>query len=571
MWFMNLRAYYNYFSSRIASKWVVLSVDVIILAAAMLSAYILQFQISSVVYSTSLYLWMLALSLFSNVSFFHLFRTYVGVIRFSSFVDIYRVFLCLALGYGTLSIGNYCWSVLKLGETLPNGILFMAAVFAFSFMVCLRIAVKMLYEIMAFDARHSVSVFIYGFYGTGVDLAKSLGVSRNNHFRLKGFISDEPDMIGKQTMGCRVYANDDKLFASLKKKDVHAVIVSSGKVAELEASGTLEKLYAHDIRVITAPLLSGCVDDGLIKDIQIEDWLRRKPVKIDIMNMASHIEGRKVMVTGAAGSIGREIVHQLASLNPCRLILVDQAESPLYDVQLELSDYWKNLDVRVLVADVLNRTRIESIFKENQPELVFHAAAYKQPQLMEDYVSEALQTNVAGTMNVADMAVKYKASRMMLVSTDKAIHPVRAVEYSKRLSEIYVQSLGQKLQSEQAEGSRLIIARFGDVYPDEPHSLRTLPEACLLILEAGMTGGNGQAYIFEENDKLFSVPTHHEKIRREVSPVYDYERIRDSLSALIERSYTEQREALLHEMKKIASDLTVSPTLSEKADSGFFK
>ena len=258
------------------------------------------------------------------------------------------------------------------------------------------------------------------------------------------------------------------------------------------------------------------MDDGLIKDIQIEDWLRREPVQIDIRRIASHIEGQRIMVTGAAGAIGRGIVRQLAALNPYRLILVDQAESPLYDVQLELSDHWKNLDVRVLVADVANRTRMEAIFRETQPQVVFHAAAYKQPQLMEDYVSEALQTNLLGTINVADLALQYKAGRMILISTDKAAHPVRAVEYSKRLSEIYVQSLGQKVQAEETGGSQLMVVRFGDVYPEDPHSLMTLPEACMLILEAGMTGDTGEVYIFEETGKVLSVPTCHEKIKREL-------------------------------------------------------
>lgn len=551
---MNLRIYYKYLSSHIASKWTVLLVDVIIVIAAMLSAYVLQFEISSVVYSNSLYLWMLGLALLSNVCFFHLLRTYVGVIRFSSFVDIYRVFICLTLSYGILGAGNLCWSALNIGETLPSSIFIMAYMFTFSFMVCLRIAVKMLYEAIAFDARHSVNVFIYGFHGAGVNVAKSLRVSKNNHFRLRGFISDEPDMIGKHTMGCRVYANNDKLFEYLKKKNVQTIIISPGKIADLESSGMLDKLFSHDIHVMTVPPFSDCLDDGPIKDIQIEDWLRREPVQIDMRKIASHIEGRRVMVTGAAGTIGRGIIRQLAALNPYQLILVDQAESPLYDVQLELSDHWKNLDVRVLVADVANRTRMEAIFVENQPQLVFHAAAYKQTDLMQDYVSEVLQTNVLGTMNVVDLAMQYKACRVILISTDKAVRPVYAVECSKRLSEIYVQSLGRKLWSGSERKSQLLVVRFGDIYPDNPHSLMTLPEACMLILEAGMIGDSGEVYLFDENCGVNSEPTCHEKIKREVSSVYDYEQIRESLSVLIKHSYTEKTTSLLSEMKKIMSE-----------------
>lgn len=563
MLFMNLRIYYKYLSSRIASKWAVLLIDVMIVVTAMLSAYLLQFIISSILYPPSLYIWMFCLILLSNVCFFHILRTYVGVIRFSSFVDIYRVFQSLTLSYGMLGLGNLVWSALDFGDTLPGSILFIAYILSFIFMVCLRIAVKMLYEAIAFDARHSVNVFIYGFHGTGVNVAKSLRVSRNNHYRLCGFISDEPDMIGKHTMGCRVYANDVRLFEQLKRKNVQTVIVSPSKIADLEALGVLDELSSHDIHVMTIPPLSNSLDDGLIKDIQIEDWLRREPVQVDIRQITAHIEGNRIMVIGAAGTIGRGIVRQLAALNPYELILVDQAESPLYDVQLELSDHWKNLAVRVLVADVANSSRMEAVFKETQPQLVFHAAAYKQTQLMEDYASEALQTNVLGTMNVADLAVKYNVCRMILISTDKAIHPTHVVEYSKRLSEIYVQSLGQKMRTEKNCGCRLSIIRFGDVYPDAPCSLMTLPEACMLILEAGVMGSSGKVYLFEEADKVVSVPTHHDKIKCEVSCVYDYEHIYNALSVLIEHSYTEKTTILFSEIKKTVQELAVSSVALE--------
>lgn len=567
---MNLRLYYKYLSSRIASKWTVLLVDVLIVVIAMIFAYLLQFRISSILYPLSLYIWMFILALLSNVCFFHILRTYVGVIRFSSFVDIYRVFQSLTLGYGVLGLGNFFWSAIGLGETLPGSVLFIAYIFSFIFMVSLRIAVKMLYEAIAFDARHSVNVFIYGFHGTGVNVAKSLRVSRNNHFRLRGFISDESDMIGKHTMGCRVYANDDKLFGYLKKKNVQTVIVSPSKIADLESLGVLDKLSAHNIHVMTIPPLSNCLDDGLIKDIQIEDWLRREPVQIDIRKITSHIEGNRIMVTGAAGTIGREIIRQLATLNPYQLILVDQAESPLYDVQLELSDHWKNLDVRVLVADVTNRTRMEAIFKDTQPQLVFHAAAYKQPLLMEDYVSEALQANVLGTMNIADLAVKYNVCRMILVSTDQTVQLEYAVGYSKRLAELYVQSLGQKLQKERGVRGNFIIVRFGDVYPDAPHSLMTIPEACALILEAGVMGSNSRVYVFEETNKVASIPTWHDKIKCEVSCVYDYEQIYKILSDLVEHSYTEKTAILLSEIKKIVPDLAISALMLENVTESTF-
>ena len=465
---MNLRIYYKYLSSRIASKWTVLLVDVIIVVISMLSACFLQYRLSSVSYEISLYVWLTIWAVLCNICFFHILRTYVGVIRFSSFVDIYRVFWSLTISYVVLFLGNCCWSVSGLGETLPNSILFMAYMFTFSLMACMRIAVKMLYEAIAFDARHCVNVFIYGFHGTGVNVAKSLRVSRNNHYRLRGFISDEPDMIGKHTMGCRVYPNDEQLFDRLKKKKVDTIIISPSKVSDLENSGMLDKLFSHDIHVMTVPPLSDCMDDGLIKDIQIEDWLRREPVQVDMRKITAHIEGRRVMVTGAAGAVGREIVRQLATLNPYQLILVDQAESPLYDVQLELSDHWKNLEVRVLVADVANRTRMEAIFEETRPQLVFHSAAYKHVQLMDDFVSEAIQTNISGTVNIADLAAKYRVSRMVMISAANARHPENAMEYSKRVAEIYVQSSDCRLKRDTGE-TDMFIVRLGEVYPTNTH------------------------------------------------------------------------------------------------------
>lgn len=552
---MNFKMYYKYLSSRIASKWTVLLVDVIIVIISMLIACILQFGLSSISYKASLYIWMITLAVACNVFFFHLLHTYVGVIRFSSFVDIYRVFLSLTLSYGVLALANFSWSLFGLGETLPNGILFVAYILTFSSMACLRIAVKMLYEAIAFDARHCVNVFIYGFHGTGVNVAKSLRVTRSNHYRLRGFISDEPDMVGKHTMGCRVYANDDRLFECMKKKNVQAVIISPSKVADLEKSGMLEKLLSHDIHVITLPPLSDCMDDGLLKDIQIEDWLRRDPVKLDMRKITAHVKGRRVMITGAAGAVGRGIVRQLAALNPYQLILVDQAESPLYDVQLELSDHWKNLDVRVLVADVANSTRMEAIFKETQPQLVFHAAAYKHAQLMEDYASEAIQANLLGTVNVTNLAVKYKVCRMVLISTDKAVCLDNAMGYSKRLAEIYVQSYGQYLRDRGEESTSLLVVRFGDVYPEKARSLMTLPEACMLVLEAGVMGDTGEVYIFEGESTAPLEPTFHEKIMREISSVYDYERIQNMTSRLIAHSYTEKTATLIDEMKKKIPDL----------------
>lgn len=551
---MNLKIYYKNLSSRIASKWTILAVDVCLVMISMLLACILQLGISSVVYKMSLYVWMIFFSLFCNLCFFSVFYTYVGVIRFSSFVDIYRVFISLTISYGVLGIGNFCWAAFGLGETLPNGVIFIAYIFNFTSMVGWRILVKMLHETLSFDNRHCVNVFIYGFRGTGVNIAKSMRVSRNNHYRVCGFISDEPWMIGKHTMGCRVYANDNTLFKHLKKKGAHTIVVSPDKLADLEVSGVMGQMLAQNINVMTVPPLSDCLDDGAIKDIHIEDWLRREPIQIDIRKIAAYVEGHRVLITGAAGSVGREIVRQLAALNPYQLILIDQAESPLYDIQLELSDHWKNLEVRVLVADVANYSRMESIFRLYMPQLVFHAASYKNVSMLEDYVTEAVQVNVAGTKNIADLAVKYKVCKCMVISTDHALNPVHVMGYSKRLAEIYVQGLSHKIMEEQCT-TKLFITRFADVYPEAPRSLMTVSEACQLILEVGNLGENGGVYVFEDEAAQETEPTCYEKVKRSKEAIAGFDVVCKQIASLVENCELRETLTIINDMKKIISSV----------------
>ena len=421
-------------------------------------------------------------------------------------------------------VGNLLWMGWSGREVLPISVILTAYIVNFSLMVCLRILVKMIHELMTFDRRHSIRVFVYGSKGAGINIAKSLRVSRSNHFRLKGFISDDTGFIGKQTMGCRVYANNESLFDILEEERIEAIIVSSEKVHRLETSGMIDRLIAEDIRILTVPPFNDLGKEGMqIKDIQIEDLLQRDPIHVDIRKISSHIEGKRIMITGAAGSIGREMVRQIAELNPYKLILVDQAESPLHNVQLELLDNWRDIDAKMLVADVTNQTRMESIFKDYRPQYVFHAAAYKHVPMMEDNVSEAIQVNVLGTRIMADLAVKYGVEKFVMVSTDKAVNPTNVMGCSKRLAEIYVQSLAHQLSKYANDGAlvKFITTRFGNVlgsngsviprfkqqiekggpvtvtHPQVIRYFMTIPEACQLVLEAGSMGNGGEIYIFD--------------------------------------------------------------------------
>lgn len=524
---MNIRLYYKYISSRIVSKWVILVIDVLLVIFSLFMASTVQLGLFVVVGDFALWVWTTLFCVLCNLVFFYLNRTYIRVLRYSSFVDISRIFISLTSACVVVCLGNFLWSVCHGGSVLPNSMILTAYIINFSLMAGLRILAKMVHELMSFDRRHSIRVFIYGSKGVGINIAKSLRVNRNNYFRLKGFISDDAGFIGKQTMGCSVYANDDSLLDVFIEHRIQAIIVSPEKVRRLETSGMIDRLIASDIRVLTVPPLNdweeGNVQGVQVKDIQIEDLLQREPIEVNADRISSCIAGKKLLITGAAGSIGREIVRQVATFHPGMLILVDQAESPLHNMQLELLDNWKDIDAKVIVADVTNRGRMESIFKEYRPQYILHIAAYKHVPMLEDNVSEAIQVNVLGTCIVADLAVKYEADKFVMVSTDKAVNPTNVMGCSKRLAEIYVQSLSRKQSQngKKKEQVKFIITRFGNVlgsdgsvlprfkqqierggpvtvtHPEVIRYFMTIPEACRLVLEVGSMGRGGEVSIFD--------------------------------------------------------------------------
>lgn len=493
---------------------------------------------------------------------------------------------------------------------------------------------KMMFETIKAGGSSQTNIFIYGAKEAGVNIAKSLRVSMRERYRLRGFIADEPDLYDKLIMGVRVFPNDENLFDILAQKGVKTIIVSPAKRNELKKEENLDRFLKHNIKLLTAPPLSEWNQRGLesgdIKEIQIEDLLQRDPIQIDIRKVASHLEGKRVMITGAAGSIGSEIMRQVATFNPYKLILVDQAETPLHDIRLELMDKWRNLDAETIVADIANQTRMEAIFKEFRPQYIFHAAAYKHVPMMEGNVSESIQTNVAGTRILADLAVKYKAEKFVMISTDKAVNPTNVMGCSKRICEIYVQSLAKKLQKEGGHVTQFITTRFGNVlgsngsviprfkeqirrggpvtvtHPEIIRYFMTIPEACRLVLEAGSMGNGGEIYIFDmgkpvkivdlakrmislsgrtdvkieftglrHGEKLYeellnvkelTKPTYHEKIMIATVREYDYDEVKDRIQHLIDVSYSYDQMKIVAAMKDLVPEFISKNSCFEALD-----
>ena len=522
---MKHKFFHRYLSAKVLPIWTILLIDVLIIVVSSLLAYALRYDFRSIFLESSTIDKTIVWTVIVNLVFFRVFRTYSNVLRFSSFIDIMRIFVSLTVSYALLMISSVLLASYLDIRLAPVSVLFMAYIISFAIMSCSRIVVKMFYELLNFDGSHSANVFIYGAKEAGVNIAKALRVNLRNHYRLRGFIADEPELINKVMMGVKVFPNDESLIDVLNDRDVHTIIISPAKMEELKKSDMADRLLAHNIKLMTAPPLSEWSGQTLnrtqLKEIQIEDLLQRDPIEIDIHKVASHLEGKRVMITGAAGSIGSEIMRQVASFNPYKLILVDQAETPLHDIRLELQDRWRDIDAETIIADISNATRMEDIFKEYQPQYIFHAAAYKHVPMMEDNVSESIQINVFGTRTLADLAVKYGAEKFVMISTDKAVNPTNVMGFSMRICEIYVQSLAKKLQEKGGHVTQFITTRFGNVlgsngsviprfrdqiqrggpvtvtHPEIIRYFMTIPEACRLVLEAGSMGYGGEIYIFD--------------------------------------------------------------------------
>ena len=631
---MKRNFFHRYLSAKVLPIWTVLLIDVLIIVVSSLLAYALRYDFRSLFSESSSIDVTIVCTVAVNLIFFRAFRTYSNVLRFSSFVDIMRIFVALTVSYALLLIASIVVKSFTNINVAPITVLFMSYIISFAMMACSRIVVKIFFEALNFDGSRSANVFIYGAKEAGVNIAKALRVSLRNHYRLRGFIADEPELINKVMMGVKVFPNDDTLIENLDDRDVHTIIISPAKMEALKHSDMADRLLAHNIKLMTAPPLSEWnnqfLDRTQLKEIQKEDLLQRNPIEIDIHKVASHLEGKRVMITGAAGSIGSEIMRQVASFNPYKLILVDQAETPLHDIRLELQDRWRDIDAETIIADISNVTRMEEIFRRYKPQYIFHAAAYKHVPMMEDNVSESIQVNVYGTRTVADLAVKYGAEKFVMISTDKAVNPTNVMGCSKRICEIYVQSLAKKLLAEGGHVTQFITTRFGNVlgsngsviprfrdqiqrggpvtvtHPEIIRYFMTIPEACRLVLEAGSMGNGGEIYIFDmgkpvrivdlakrmislsgrtdvkieftglrHGEKLYeellnvkelTKPTYHEKIMIATVREYDYDEVNERIQKLIDVSYTYDQMKIVAAMKDIVPEFVSKNSCFEVLD-----
>jgi FlaA1/EpsC-like NDP-sugar epimerase len=459
---------------------------------------------------------------------FRIFKTYAGILRYSSFKDLQSI------GYSTI-FGVFCSYMARifLGDYAPFSYLHgreivVGSLIATLIMWLIRIIVKTVYDFVSQATTDAKNAYIYGSKEGGIGLAKFIQNEKPVRFILKGFATDEKELENYTVMGLDVHPIDERLLDCMKKDGVRTILIASSKINDFRNNDYLQdtlikagiKIYLS--RQPKAWNGNSSHENLKLKEISIEDLLPRDEIQVDMEQVAQQITGTTVMITGSAGSIGSEIVKQIVQLNPKEMVLIDQAETPQHDLRLLLAKSFPQIKATTIVTSISNQGRMEAIFREWEPDYVFHAAAYKHVPMMEDNPSESVHNNVYGTKVIADLAVKYHARKFVMISTDKAVNPTNVMGCSKRICEIYVQSLDKAIKNgDMAGNTQFVTTRFGNVLGSngsviplfkeqiknggpvtvtDPNIIRyfmLIPEACKLVLEAGTRGKGGEIFVFD--------------------------------------------------------------------------
>ena len=469
-----------------------------------------------------------------------IFKTYSGVLRYSSFVDLQKIIyanlttLALTIGCAYLTLSM---DIEQLSALSPKEMIAVMAL-ATLLMATVRVMVKQIFEATYTDTR-TMPVLIYGAMSGGVGLAKNIRTQQPMQYKLRGFISHEKRIKAMRLMGVPVYSTEDDLQKILKEKRIKAVLISPLRVEDFRNNQAIQDILigagckilmgqqAKEASIRNGELSEDDAQNIQLHEVSVEELLPRQEIRVDLKSVREQLNGKKVLITGSAGSIGAEIVRQVASFAPAKMMLIDQAETPQHDIRLKMAREFPDIEAETVVTSIRDKARMEEIFQSFKPDYVFHAAAYKHVPMMEDNPSEAVLNNIYGTKVIADLSVKYGVKKFVMVSTDKAVNPTNVMGCSKRICEIYVQSLDRKLKKDailnnsSAQRTQFVTTRFGNVLGSNGSVIplfreqiknggpvtvtderivrffMLIPEACKLVLEAGTMGNGGEIFVFD--------------------------------------------------------------------------
>lgn len=521
-----------YFSKKALPYWSILLLDCCFVILAGILSYVLNHGATATANVFTSLVWTLGIFLICFIIGFRIFHTYDGVIRFSSFSDFWRLSMAVFVAIVIIFIVQWAFSgTPMLLFTVADVVIF--GLFAVVFMWLIRVWVKTSYEDVVRSRDKKKNAFILGVKSGGVALAKNMNSANDMPYKVAGFVTAESDMENRRLMGVRIFPFNQNLGETMLKHNCDTLIVSPLMMDNIrEHSEIVDRLAADGIKIMVMPHArewDGKSDLKIsdLRPVNVEDLLPREKIEVDMQAGANLLSNHVVLITGAAGSIGSEIVRQVASYNPSHLILIDQAETPMHEIRLMMHNQYPNVKAETIVSDITDKKMMQRLFTLFKPEYVFHAAAYKHVPMMEDNPYESIINNVNGTKVIADLSVKYGAKKFVMVSTDKAVNPTNVMGCSKRICEIYVQSLDKAIKEKKIAGqTRFVTTRFGNVlgsngsvipifqeqirkggpitvtHPNIIRYFMLIPEACKLVIEACTMGDGGEIFVFDMGEPV---------------------------------------------------------------------
>ena len=611
-------------------RWIIFLIDLSIVFFSISLAFLLRFNFGIPDSErASFILLVIFIPLIRGISFI-ISKSYVGIIRYTSTKDAQRIFIIntsVSILLVLLNIATYIYDSYFI---VPFSILIIEFFTSIFLMITFRIIVKITYFEINNPKKEKTNILIYGIGELAIITKRTIERDSEAKQNIKGFLCNKSKSIGQRLEGVQIFDKDD-LVKIIGQNQITTIIFAKQDVLPEVRNIITEKCLSLGVEIKAIPEIKNWINGELsinqIKSIKIEQLLERPEINLSKDKIKDEIEGKTILITGAAGSIGSEIVRQISSFKPKKIVLYDQAESPMYDIELELNESFEFNDYKIIIGDIRDTNRLSYILERYKPDIIFHAAAYKHVPMMENNPSEATTTNIIGTKNLAFLADKYNVKRFVMVSTDKAVNPTNVMGASKRTAEIYVQSLNKK------SNTLFITTRFGNVlgsngsviprfkkqiedggpitvtHPDITRFFMTIPEACQLVMEAGATGNGGEIFVFDmgksvkiadlakkmiklsglsigsdieikytglrPGEKLYeellsssenTIATHHEKIMKANVREYEFETISKQIEELAKLANEYDNYAIVKKIKEIVPEFISNNSVFEKLD-----